>query len=217
MKTESGNDFIIVANAVVEEAPERVSEDWDDDKPIACIVKRRKEVYVDEKSKKKRKIKKSNSGEPSLSVTKSVSNLVAGMPDCFNKKKRLTRKRKGGRIDKEEGRLSKGIKICEPRNEVIGLFENEKEQEQDQEEQEDTQQEEFVEETEEEKKRRMIEFEENWNIYKFGWCAKFRPDQNTTPKPIKTIEGIPLEALQALKALKKPVKARKFIANNHLS
>lgn len=70
------------------------------------------------------------------------------------------------------------------------------------------------EETEKESIKRLEEFEERWNRYKQRWCTKYRMDQDTTPKPIKTIEEIPLEVLQALEALRKPVKDRKFIAND---
>lgn len=34
-------------------------------------------------------------------------------------------------------------------------------------------------------------FDEMWNRYKHGWCAGLKSDQDTTPKPIKTIGEIP--------------------------
>lgn len=47
----------------------------------------------------------------------SVPKLAAGVSEWFNKKKRLSRKRQGGKLEKEDDMISKGIRICEPSNE----------------------------------------------------------------------------------------------------
>lgn len=120
LKIEAGETFSvnsrIFENPIPKNYVERISGDSDDDKPNACVMKRkRKDVSVVEK--KKKKVKKVKTGETSVSVTSTLPELVIGLSQCFNKKKRVTRKRKERKNDQEEGRLSKGIRISEPRQE----------------------------------------------------------------------------------------------------
>lgn len=129
----------------------------------------------------------------------------------------MTRKRKS---EKNEGRINKTLRIVESvqeesQEEIERLNEEDDHEDgfqvEEGQEEETRQKMEEEEETEEERKARLEAFEALWNRYKYGWCASYRRYQ-ASPRPIKTIGGIP--AQDTVQAVRRKVMNKQFIAND---